>query len=62
MKCWVIVYHHRFGTDAWPLFQARRPTKRRVLRDMPDWEGEGSPRNREDEWYEILGPWEVPGK
>jgi hypothetical protein len=54
MKCWVIIYHHRFGTDAWPVFSARRPTAKSVIKTLGDWE------ERDDEWIEIRGPWELP--
>ena len=55
-RCWVIVYYHRHGTDAWPVFRQRRPTEKQIIATLSDWEGD----EREDEWLEILGPWEVP--
>lgn len=56
MKCWVILYFHRYGTDGWPWFSQRKPTEKQVISTLMDWEGD----EREDEWVEIVGPWEVP--
>jgi hypothetical protein len=55
-RCWIVQYHHRFGVDAWPVFNTRKPTERQVIKTLYDWEGD----EREDEWIEILGPWSIP--
>jgi hypothetical protein len=55
MKCWVIIFSHRYGADAWPVFSDRKPTKRQIIKSI-DWEGD----TRDDEFLEIRGPWEVP--
>jgi len=49
-------YHHRHGTDAWPVFQPKKPTEKQIIKTLEDWEGD----EREDEWLEIRGPWEIP--
>lgn len=56
MKCFVILYFHRHGTDAWPWFSKRKPTEKQVIATLEDWEGD----EREDEWIEIIGPFKIP--
>lgn len=56
MKCWVVIYHHRHGVDAWPVFRKKRkPTEKQIIKTLADWEGD----TREDEWLEIRGPFEI---
>ena len=57
MKCWVILYSHIHGTDAWPVFSKRKPTEKSVIKTLTGWEPD-----RDDEWIEILGPWDLPKK
>lgn len=59
MKCWVVLYFHRHGTDAWPVFQVNRPTEKKIIAELQEeWEGD----TRDDEWIEIRGPWKIPEK
>ena len=55
MKFWIILYHHRHGTDTWPVFSERKPTEKQIIESLEDWEGEVK-----NEWIEIVGPFTVP--
>lgn len=58
MNVYVIMHYHRHGTDAWPWYSDVMPTEDEVidtsLKEL--WEGD----ERDDEWIEIIGPWELP--
>jgi len=56
VKCFVILYFHRHGTDAWPVFRKKKPTEKQIIATLEDWEGD----EREDEWIEIIGPFKIP--
>lgn len=56
MKCWIVMHYHRYGTDVWPVFAKRAPTEKSVIAKIEDWEGD----TRDDEWVEIIGPFEIP--
>jgi hypothetical protein len=56
MKCWVVLYVHRFGSDAWVVFAERKPTKKQIIKTLMDWEGD----ERDDEYVEIRGPFVIP--
>jgi len=63
MKIWVIIYYHKYGTDAWPMVRSSRPTEtgvKRSLRREGTWTEEDD--MRDDSWIEILGPWDMKGK
>lgn len=54
MKCWVVIYRHRHGTDAFPMFQEERPTEEEAQ------EATGCFEKEKEEDVEVTGPWEVP--
>jgi len=56
MNFWIVKYHHRHGTDVWPLFQDKRPSQSEMIKGLPDWEPD------QGEWLEAVGesekePW-----
>lgn len=56
MKCWIIQYFHRHGTDAFPWFADQEPSEEEVIAALDDWEGD----ERDDEWIEISVPYAIP--
>lgn len=52
MKVWIVIYEHRHGVDAWPVFSEEQPTDEEVIAGLDDWEPE------KGETIEIRGPWE----
>ena len=54
MSLWIVQYHHRHGTDAWPIAAVKPPSQSDIIRGLDDWEPDKS------EWLEVLGPFNVP--
>jgi hypothetical protein len=52
MKVWIVIYEHRYGVDAWPMFAKDMPTEEEVIADLHDWEPD------KGEIVEVLGPWD----
>jgi hypothetical protein len=52
---WIVIYEHRHGVDAWPIFSDRRPTDEEVIAKLDDWEPD------KGETFEIRGPWLADG-
>ena len=50
---WIVLYHHRHGTDAWPYVSVAAPDLEVVASDLDDWEPD------RDEYLETFGPFEV---
>jgi hypothetical protein len=63
MKCWIVVYNHRFGIDTWPVFQAERPSEEEIIAKLKE-EEEWDEREEQDEesWVEVRGSWDLPAK
>lgn len=57
MKCWIVIYEHRHGVDVWPQFQDRRPSVKRIIKSLDDWEGE-----EKGEMVNVRGPYSVPDR
>jgi len=55
-KCWIAIYTHRHGLDVWPIFSPEAPIIEDLIKELDNWEGD----NRDDEFFEIAGPFEVP--
>ena len=53
---WIIMYHHRHGTDTWPVLTTEAPLEADVIAGISEWEGDVLG----DEWIEIVGPWTCP--
>lgn len=56
MTFYIIVYNHRHGQDAWPVFCNNPPDLDHEARDLDEFEPE---RN---EWLESYGPFVSPEK
>lgn len=53
--CWIILYTHKYGADAWPVFQKRKPSIERIQAQL---EAElGQPFDEDYDSLEIRGPW-----
>lgn len=53
-QCFVVVYRHRHGTDAWPTFRFNEPSEEEIIEELKDadmW----SARNESD-CVEVFGP------
>ena len=53
---WIVMYHHRHGVDVWPCFTIDAPTQEQMIEQT---EEQFEP-DREDEYLEAAGPFEVP--
>ena len=51
--CWVVIYTHQYGVDAWPLFSVRKPMLKSVIKELGSWEPD-------KEEIEIRGPFPLP--
>lgn len=56
----IILYHHRHGTDAWPSFCMEEPTEDDVLWTMVYDKELPSPKLESDERIDIVGPFDMP--
>jgi hypothetical protein len=54
-KCWVVVYEHRHGVDAWPVFAAEEPSEEELIASLDEWEPDRG------ETIEVVGPWDLSG-
>lgn len=54
MKFWIVMYHHRHGSDAWPVFSDTEPNLEEQASELDDWEPD------RDEWLEVFGPFKTP--
>lgn len=54
-KCWVVVYSHRHGVDAWPVFAVEEPTEDEMIATLDEWEPDRG------ETLEVVGPWDLSG-
>ena len=50
----IIVYHHRHGEDAWPVFTTSPPDLDVEAAKLEDWEPD------REEWLESHGPFSCP--
>lgn len=50
---WIITYHHRHGTDAWPIYTDSEPCLEAVAATLDDWEPDR-------EYLSVHGPFEIP--
>lgn len=55
IKLWIIVHKHRHGEDFYPLWQSDYPDLDEFAKTLDDFEP-----NREDEWLELSGPFDIP--
>ena len=53
-SCWVVIYTHKHGADAWPLFGTRKPSAKSVIKTLDSWEPD------KGEEIEIRGPFMFP--
>ncbi len=53
-KVYIVIYEHRHGVDAWPIFSLTKPSEEEVIATMAEWEPDRG------ETIEIRGPWEKP--
>jgi hypothetical protein len=53
MKCYIVIYQHRHGADAWPIFDCKPPTEAGVIAELGD-------RYERGESIEIRGPFPAP--
>jgi hypothetical protein len=56
MKTWIVIYDHRYGVDAWPIFSDDEPTVEQVVANLKDSEHTEVEFDR-GETIEIRGPW-----
>jgi hypothetical protein len=56
-KCWVVIHSHKYGTDAWPIFQSRQPGVKRIIKEIEREVGEKWDDERE--YVDIRGPFIV---
>ena len=55
-RLWIILYNHRHGTDAFPMFREEPPSKEEMINALEGaWEGE-----EYDEDIEAVGPFDLP--
>ena len=54
MNVWIVLYHHRHGVDAWPVFQATVPDEDEIIEGLDEYEPD------REEYVEIVGPFEAP--
>jgi hypothetical protein len=73
---WIVVYHHRHGTDVWPVYQEEEPDEVQRIKLISQYTTYEGPLPEEmqdedydpddDEWTEAVGPWRFdphsPGK
>ena len=52
---WIVLYQHRHGTDAFPIFQKDYPTHEEMIATLDDFEPD------REETVEAIGPFEVKG-
>lgn len=60
MKIWIIKFHNSQGTDVAPYFNKREPDVARLMKEQHPLLREFVPDRHEDEWVEIVGPFEIP--
>jgi hypothetical protein len=53
---WIVIYHHRFGTDGFPVWQNEAPDLEQYAKE----ELENFEPDREDEYLELSGPFDIP--
>jgi len=56
-KCWVVIYSHPFGVDAWPMFSDDEPTEDEIKKLILD---DSGPFDEKNDVVEVRGPWKVP--
>jgi hypothetical protein len=55
VKLWIVIYHHRFGTDGFPVWQNEEPDLDDCARnELEDFEFDT------DEYLELSGPFDIP--
>lgn len=69
MQLYIGLHHSRHGVDVYPLFYPSNADNKSVRASLwgdlmakigDNWEGEGTEANREDEYVEVSGPFEIP--
>jgi hypothetical protein len=55
IKLWIVIYHHRFGTDGMPVWQSDEPNLEEFTKTLSNFEPD-----REDEYLELSGPFDIP--
>lgn len=55
-KLWIVIYQHRFGTDAMPVWTDKEPDLDEFAKTLTEFEPD-----REDEYLELSGPFDIPG-
>ncbi len=55
LKCWIVLWHHEYGVDAWPIYSIEEPTEEQAIESLID--SEFDPDN---EWIEFSGPYDLP--
>lgn len=58
LKCWIIVFEHDHGADAWPVFSVSPPD---AIKEVIDEIGQEDYDDNKDKYHiERRGPWEIP--
>lgn len=55
IKLWIVIYHHRFGTDGMPVWSVEEPNLEEFEKTLSYFEPD-----REDEYLELSGPFDIP--
>lgn len=61
MKLNIVVWNHKYGSDAWPVFANSKPKIGEIeqgLRDSGDWTE--SDDDRPDTYLDVYGPFDFP--
>ena len=61
MKLYIVVWNHKYGADAWPVFADSQPPIGEIeqgLRDSGDWTE--SDDDRPDTYLDVYGPFNFP--
>ena len=55
-QLWIVQYHHRHGTDTWPVYSAEAPDLEAEADALDDFEED------RDEYLELSGPFPIPSQ
>ena len=57
IKLWVVMFYHRHGESLFPVFQKEEPSEEQMIELAKE---DNYEPDREDEWLECYGPFDVP--